>query len=146
MKIFLWKKDAFDCAGIRAQVFRLPVNCSNHYATQASNISFSTRRSHWQKFQTQLINLKIILLYFLMMFCIYFILSIFIIFKIHFSNMHRDIYCARLAQLSATFIFSKFTFLKNICLNKFWNLQKCIYFGKFASERKTFGKTFIVLT
>ena len=24
-EIFLWKKDAFDCAGIRAQVFRLPV-------------------------------------------------------------------------------------------------------------------------
>ena len=23
LKIFLWKKDAFDCAGIRAQVFRL---------------------------------------------------------------------------------------------------------------------------
>ena len=25
LKIFLWEKDAFDCAGIRAQVFRLPV-------------------------------------------------------------------------------------------------------------------------
>ena len=28
MKIFLWKKDAFDWAGVRAQVFRLPVDCS----------------------------------------------------------------------------------------------------------------------
>ena len=28
-EIFLWKKDAFDCAEIRAQVFRLPVDCFN---------------------------------------------------------------------------------------------------------------------
>ena len=28
--IFMWKKDAPDCARIRAQVFRLPVDCSNH--------------------------------------------------------------------------------------------------------------------
>ena len=28
-KSFCGKKDAFDCAGIRAQVFRLPVDCSN---------------------------------------------------------------------------------------------------------------------
>ena len=33
----------------------------------------------------------------------------------------KDSYCARLAQLSTTFIFSKFTFLKIICLNKFPN-------------------------
>ena len=30
LKSFCGKKDAFDCAGIRAQVFRLPVDCSNH--------------------------------------------------------------------------------------------------------------------
>ena len=29
-EIFLWKKDAFDYAEIRAQVFRLPVDCSNY--------------------------------------------------------------------------------------------------------------------
>ena len=29
-QIFLWKKDASDSAGIRAQVIRLPVDCSNH--------------------------------------------------------------------------------------------------------------------
>ena len=28
-EMFLWKKDAFDCAEIRAQVFHLPVDCSN---------------------------------------------------------------------------------------------------------------------
>ena len=28
-EIFLWKKGAFDCAEIWAQVFRLPVDCSN---------------------------------------------------------------------------------------------------------------------
>ena len=39
-EIFLCKKDAFDCAEIQAQVFRLPINCSNHWATQASDISF----------------------------------------------------------------------------------------------------------
>ena len=44
-EIFLWKKDAFDSAGIRAQVFRLPVDCSNHWATQVSDISFYTGRS-----------------------------------------------------------------------------------------------------
>ena len=33
----------------------------------------------------------------------------------------EDIYCSRLAQLSTTFIFSKFTFFKITCLNKFWN-------------------------
>ena len=45
MKILCGKNDAFDCAGIRAQVFRLPADCSNHWATQASDISFSTGRS-----------------------------------------------------------------------------------------------------
>ena len=40
LKSFCGKKDAFDCAGIRAQVFRLP------------------EYGQWQKFQTQLINLK----------------------------------------------------------------------------------------
>ena len=44
LKIFLWKKDAFDCAVIRVQVVRLPVDCSNHSATQASDI-FDIRRS-----------------------------------------------------------------------------------------------------
>ena len=29
LKSFCGKKDAFDCAGIRSQVFRLPVDCSN---------------------------------------------------------------------------------------------------------------------
>ena len=37
LKISLWKKEAFDCAGIRAQVFRLPVDCFNRWATQASD-------------------------------------------------------------------------------------------------------------
>ena len=42
MKIFLWKKDAFDCAGIRAQVFRLPVNCSNQLIrTELNNFILS---------------------------------------------------------------------------------------------------------
>ena len=31
----------------------------------------------------------------------------------------KGIYCARLAQLSTTFFFTKFAFLKIICLNKF---------------------------
>ena len=39
------KKDAFDRAGTRAQVPRLPVDRSNHWATQASDISFSTGRT-----------------------------------------------------------------------------------------------------
>ena len=30
LKSFCGKKDAFDCAGIRAQVFRLPVDCSSN--------------------------------------------------------------------------------------------------------------------
>ena len=29
-EILLWEKSAFDCTGIRAQVFRLPVDCSDH--------------------------------------------------------------------------------------------------------------------
>ena len=29
LKSFCGKRDAFDCAGIRARVFRLPVDCSN---------------------------------------------------------------------------------------------------------------------
>ena len=44
LKIFLWEKDAFNCVGIRAQVFRLPVDCSNHWAAQTPDISFSTGR------------------------------------------------------------------------------------------------------
>ena len=28
-EILLWKIDGFDCAGIRARVFRLPVDCSD---------------------------------------------------------------------------------------------------------------------
>ena len=31
LQFFCGKKDAFDCAGIRAQVFRLPVDCSNFH-------------------------------------------------------------------------------------------------------------------
>ena len=37
-KSFCGKKDAFDCAGIRAQVFRLPVDCSNKFRTQLNNV------------------------------------------------------------------------------------------------------------
>ena len=29
LKSFCGKRDVFDCAGIRARVFRLPVDCSN---------------------------------------------------------------------------------------------------------------------
>ena len=57
----------------------------------------------------------------------------------------EDIYCARLAQLSATFVFSKFAFLKIVCLNKFWNWQICIYFENDAFQRKLMRKIFIVL-
>ena len=38
----LWKKDAFGCAGIQAQVLRLTVDCSDHWATQTTDIFFST--------------------------------------------------------------------------------------------------------
>ena len=47
----------------------------------------------------------------------------------------EEICCARLAQLSTTFLFSQFAFLKIICLNKFWKWKMCIYFEKHASER-----------
>ena len=40
-EIFLWKKDAFECAGIRGKVFRFPVYCSNHLSyTGARHTSF----------------------------------------------------------------------------------------------------------
>ena len=35
---FCGKKDAFDCAGIRAQVFRLPVDCSIPSNLKLNNI------------------------------------------------------------------------------------------------------------
>ena len=46
------------------------------------------------------------------------------------KNVQKDIYCARLAQLSTTFIFSKFTFLKIICLNKFPNSIGALNLGR----------------
>ena len=57
----------------------------------------------------------------------------------------EEICCARRAQISTTFLFSKFAFFKIICLHKFWNWQKCIYFEKDASERKLLRKRFVVL-
>ena len=56
-----------------------------------------------------------------------------------------EIYCALLAQLNPTFVFSQFAFLNIVCLNKFWNWQICIYFEKDASERELMRKIFIVL-
>ena len=49
--------------------------------------------------------------------------------------VREEIYCARLGQISTTFVFSKFAFLKIVCLNKFWNWQICIYFENDASKR-----------
>ena len=46
-----------------------------------------------------------------------------------------EIHCAHLAQLSTTFLFSKFAILKIVCLNKFWNWKICIYFEKDVSDR-----------
>ena len=47
---------------------------------------------------------------------------------------------------NVNFSCSKFTFLKFTSLNKFRNCQKCIYFEKYALERKLFGKKFNVLS
>ena len=57
----------------------------------------------------------------------------------------KEIFVACLAELSTTSLFTKFAFLKIICLNKFWNWQKCIYYGKDASERKLLRKRLVVL-
>ena len=52
------------------------------------------------------------------------------------KNVEEEIHCPHLAQISTTFVFKKLKFFENICLNKFWKWQKCIYFQKDASEIK----------
>ena len=59
--------------------------------------------------------------------------------------VEKEIHCSLLAQLSTTFVFSQFAFLKIVYLNKFRNWQICIYFKEDASERKLMRKRFIVL-
>ena len=60
--------------------------------------------------------------------------------------VNEDIYCARLAQLSTTFLFTKFAFLKIICLNKFWNWHKCIYFEKMRLRENCWVRDLLCLS
>ena len=53
-EIFLWKKDAFDCAGIRAQVFRLPVETWAQIPAQSKASFFPQKDFKFFKFEFNL--------------------------------------------------------------------------------------------